>query len=34
MDNMYFGDSKPDGKKGGGSDGFGIPDDFNPGVFE
>ncbi len=32
VDNMYFGDSKPDGKKG--SDGFGIPDDFNPGAFE
>ena len=34
VDNMYFGDSKPDGKKGGDSDGFGIPDDFNPGAFE
>ena len=33
VENMYFGDSKPDSKKGG-SDSFDIPEDFNPGVFE
>ena len=33
VENMYFGDSKPDSKKGC-SDSFDIPEDFNPGVFE
>ena len=34
VENMYFGDSKPDGKKNAGSDGSEIPEDFNPGFYE
>lgn len=34
MENMYFGDSKPDGKKNAGGDGSEIPEDFNPGFYE
>ena len=34
VENMYFGDSKPDGKKNTGADGSEIPEDFNPGFYE
>ena len=34
VENMYFGDSKPDGKKNAGTDGSEIPEDFNPGFYE
>lgn len=34
VENMYFGDSKPDGKKNAGADGSEIPEDFNPGFYE
>ena len=34
VENMYFGDSKPDGKKSAGADGSEIPEDFNPGFYE
>ena len=34
VENMYFGDSKPDGKKNEGADGSEIPEDFNPGFYE
>ena len=34
VENMYFGDSKPAGKKNAGADGSEIPEDFNPGFYE
>ena len=34
VENMYFGDSKPDGKKNAGTDGSEIPENFNPGFYE
>lgn len=34
VENMYFGDSKPDGKKNAGAGGSEIPEDFNPGFYE
>ena len=34
VENMYFGDSKPDGKNNAGADGSEIPEDFNPGFYE
>ena len=33
VENMYFGDSKPDGKKNAGTDGSEIPENFNPGFY-
>ena len=34
VENMYFGDSKPDGKKNAGAKDSEIPEDFNPGFYE
>ena len=34
VENIYFGDSKPDGKNNAGADGSEIPEDFNPGFYE
>ena len=34
VENMYFGDSKPDSKKNAGAKDSEIPEDFNPGFYE
>ena len=34
VENIYFGDSKPDGKNNAGADASEIPEDFNPGFYE